>query len=755
MSPASQSPLAKRPKHGNPDRQIKGCGPRFTPHRATPHYAKVSKKAAEYLMSEIAFLLNGEVTRVADAAPTRTLLDWLREDRALTGTKEGCNEGDCGACSVIVTDKSGSRSMNACILFLPQLHGCAVRTVEGISGPKGELHPVQQAMIDHHGSQCGFCTPGFITAMATAHKNGRTDHNDQLAGNLCRCTGYAPIIRAAEAAEGKPVPAWLEEDLSRLSGITETRDDWARPETTVELAKWYLDHPNGTLIGGATDVGLWVTKNLKDLGPVAFLNNIDDMSDIRITDDLVRIGAAATIADVMEAITPIYPDFAELLRRYGSAQVRNAATIGGNIANASPIGDTPPALIALGATLHLRRGVERRDVLLENYFIDYGKQDRVPGEFIEAVSFPRSADRLKCYKLSKRFDQDISAVCGCFNVRVIHGVVTSARIAFGGMASIPKRARAVETSLIGKSWDANAADRSWDAFKRDFTPLSDMRASAEYRLEAARGMLMRYLLEDLGADTRVLDVSPPVIVERSAADAARAKPATKTDDPELSAVAAAAALAASAAAEEVAAKATPADAPVSRADTKSENTAAATDASKADPVEAAESAEKTETAEEGSKAAAPASDTPEPSSDDAKGTDASPSDASDAASETGGDKSDTAEKSAAKSADVSKSEVASNGDDTSDPTQKPQTTEVTDAAKDVAKDGTPENSAPQETAVAPDDKTNDAEPAPKADAAATDKAEDPAKPDDAEETPPEQVAIILPPPAKDTPEDKS
>ncbi len=780
-----------------------------------PANAAVSKKAAEYLMSEIAFLLNGEVTRVADAAPTRTLLDWLREERALTGTKEGCNEGDCGACTVIVTDKSGSKSMNACILLLPQLHGRAVRTVEGISGPKGELHPVQQAMIDHHGSQCGFCTPGFITAMATAHKNGRKDHNDQLAGNLCRCTGYAPIIRAAEAVQDQPVPAWMEEDLSRLSGIAEARGDWARPETTVELAKWYLDHPTGTLVGGATDIGLWVTKDLRDLGPVAFLDGIDDLSDIHITDDRVRIGAAATIAAAMEALAPISPDFAELLRRYGSAQVRSAATIGGNIANASPIGDTPPALIALGATLHLRRGVERRDVLLENYFIDYGKQDRVPGEFVEAVSFPRTADRLKCYKLSKRFDQDISAVLGCFNVRVIHGVVTSARIAFGGMAGIPKRARAVETSLIGKAWDENAADRSWDAFERDFAPMSDMRASAEYRLEAARGMLMRYLLEDLGAETRVLDVSPPQMTEpKPDVTASESKDTDqKSSDPELAAVAAAAAAAASAAADEVAAGAPSEDAPVTRADTdgtegpttqtaEAVETAASDtsgqDTAPADPSEAtekstpdsppdqsAEPSDASETAgasntkdaetpsEEASQAAGTASekDTPAATTDETKPAtsgeettppareeDAAPeadikaTDTSEQPAETQGESSSEAQKSEAEATPDTGSDAVEKSTETSE--QVAENAEAAKSPEDAPQDV--ETGAKTDDGEAKRDAVLDEDAANVSDDASADKdvetSPDESKP---EETPPEEVAIILPPPPKDPSEDKS
>jgi xanthine dehydrogenase small subunit len=450
-----------------------------------------------------AFLLNG--TRVVtDEPPTRTLLDWLRERRGLTGTKEGCNEGDCGACTVMVTDEFGARALNACILFLPQLHGKAVRTVEGISGPTGDLHPVQAAMVEHHGSQCGFCTPGFVVSMAVAHLNGDTGHDDALAGNLCRCTGYAPIVRAAQAAADAPVPDWMRE--APVQGEFADHAASARPGTLDELAAWYLANPDAVLVGGATDVGLWVTKQLRDLPKVAFLNGIAELARIEVGAERVTIGAGVTLAQLQAAIAPLHPDFAELIRRFGSAQVRNAATVGGNIANGSPIGDTPPALIALGSTLTLRRGTERRELPLEAFFIDYGKQDRRPGEFVEAVSFPRQPDRLRCYKLSKRFDQDISAVCGCLSVTVENGEVASARLAFGGMAGVPRRAAHAEAALVGQPWREPAVRAAMAALEQDFTPLTDMRATAGYRMAAAKNMLMRAWLEDQGTPARVLEL---------------------------------------------------------------------------------------------------------------------------------------------------------------------------------------------------------------------------------------------------------
>jgi xanthine dehydrogenase small subunit len=464
----------------------------------------------------IAFLLNGTPVRIEGEAPTRTLLDWLREVRGLRGTKEGCNEGDCGACTVMVTDADGARALNACILFLPQLHGKAVRTVEGISGPSGEMHPVQAAMVAHHGSQCGFCTPGFVVSMAVAHLNGATDHDDQLAGNLCRCTGYAPIVRAAEAAAGEAVPEWMKADALSLPQISSggpggeapPAADAFSPRDSDELAEWYLANPDAVLVAGATDVGLWVTKQLRELKPVAFLGGVEDLKGIEVQAGQLHVGACVTISALRDAVAERLPSFGELLRRYASEQVRNAATIGGNIANGSPIGDGPPALIALGATLHLRRGDEMRSMPLEAFFVEYRKQDRRPGEFVAGVSFPEFAPALRCYKISKRFDQDISAVCGCFNVVVEGGVVTSARIAFGGMAGVPKRASLAEAALVGKAWTEAVVEAAAEAMAGDFAPLSDMRASAGYRMLTAQNLLRRYFQDLSGVPVSVLEVTP-------------------------------------------------------------------------------------------------------------------------------------------------------------------------------------------------------------------------------------------------------
>ncbi|KPD10986.1 xanthine dehydrogenase small subunit [Phaeobacter sp. 11ANDIMAR09] len=449
----------------------------------------------------ITFHLNGEEVVLKDLDPSATLLDFLREDRAMTGTKEGCNEGDCGACTVMVTDKAGSKPLNACILFLPQLNGKSIRTVEGAADTDGTLHPVQEAMITHHGSQCGFCTPGFVMSMVTAHKNGATDHDVQLAGNLCRCTGYAPIVRAAEAAAEQPVPQWIRHEP--LPQATETE---MLPRSGDALATLYAAKPEARLVAGATDLGLWVTKGLRDLGEMIFLDGCEDLKQIEISDREIRFGAMVDMNRVRETLAPLHPSYAEMIRRFASQQVRAAATIGGNIANGSPIGDNPPALIALGARLHLRQGDRRRDIALEDFFIDYGKQDRQPGEFVEAVSIPRQPDRLRVYKLSKRFDQDISAVLGAFTITLADGSVTEARVAFGGLAGTPKRATHVEQALLGQPWSEATVAAAAAEISQDFTPMTDMRASAEYRLETARNMLMRYFSDLTGASQSVLEV---------------------------------------------------------------------------------------------------------------------------------------------------------------------------------------------------------------------------------------------------------
>ncbi|WP_133485755.1 xanthine dehydrogenase small subunit [Aliiroseovarius marinus] len=450
----------------------------------------------------ITFLLNGESVTLRDVDPTQSTLNWLRDTRGLTGTKEGCNEGDCGACTVMLRDADGARAVNACILFLGQLDGKSLTTVEALADGDA-LHPVQEALVEEHGSQCGFCTPGIAVSLATAHLNGDRAHDDVLAGNLCRCTGYAPIVRAAERAAEAPVP----DAFAAAHALPDTDDTPMRPKTADALAQALMEHPHATLVAGATDVGLWSTKALRDIRPAIFLNGVADLKQVEFTDTHIHIGAGVSIEALRLLMLDHLPHFAEMLRRFASTQVRNVATIGGNIANGSPIGDGPPPLIALDAVLHLRRGDVRRQVALEDFFIDYGKQDRQPGEFVEAISVPRGPDNLRVYKLSKRFDQDISAVLGAFNIAVEDRKVATARIAFGGMAGTPKRATHVEDALIGQPWDLASVEAAAQAFAKDYTPMTDMRASADYRLRACQNMLIRCFHEGTGAKTSVLEVT--------------------------------------------------------------------------------------------------------------------------------------------------------------------------------------------------------------------------------------------------------
>ncbi len=443
---------------------------------------------------EFVFRLNGEV-QSASAAPTVTLLDWLRETRGLTGTKEGCNEGDCGACTVMIRDEAGARAVNACLLMLPQIAGKSVTTVEGLGDPAGELHPVQEAMVAHHGAQCGFCTPGIVMALATGHANGRTDHEVVLAGNLCRCTGYAPILRAAKAAEGVAADlAELPEPLAAPRAAPRADLAPLLPESADALADLYAAEPEATLIAGGTDVGLWVTKELRDLPRPIFLHRCADLREITQQGETLRLGAMVTVEALRNHVKDSHPALHAMLTRFASDQIRQMATVGGNIANGSPIGDLPPALIALGATLHLRHGAARREMPLEDFFIDYREQDRRKGEFVEAVTLPANAPDLACEKLSKRRDQDISAVMAAFNITEAKGKITAARLAFGGMAGTPKRAAGAEAALIGQPWSETTIRRAMIALEGDFTPLSDMRASAAYRMQGAQNLLLRHFV---------------------------------------------------------------------------------------------------------------------------------------------------------------------------------------------------------------------------------------------------------------------
>ena len=466
------------------------------------------------MANTLRFILDGKLIELDRVEPTRTVLQYLREDLLRVGSKEGCAEGDCGACTVVIAELAGEaleyRAVNACIQFLPTLDGKALFTVESLKASDGSLHPVQQSMVDYHGSQCGFCTPGFIMSMFALYKNNpaptRADIDDALSGNLCRCTGYRPIIDACIHMYDYPVPqdsdAQLVEQLrglQRQQGMSLQLEQarYYAPTTVDELASLYQQNPNARILAGGTDVGLWVTKQLRELPLLIYLGNVAQLKQISRQDSAIEIGAAVTLNDAFAEIAGQYPEFIEMFRRFASVPVRNAGTLVGNVANGSPIGDSMPALMVLNTRVKLRQGATLRDMALADLYLDYMKNALQAGEFIEAIEIPAREEGiiLRCYKLCKRYDQDISAICAAFALQLDAGKVTDIRIAMGGMAAIPKRAALAEASLRGKTWDEAAVSVAMQQLEQDFTPLSDMRASASYRARAAGNLLYRFFLE--------------------------------------------------------------------------------------------------------------------------------------------------------------------------------------------------------------------------------------------------------------------
>jgi xanthine dehydrogenase small subunit len=478
----------------------------------------------------IRFLLGHARRELRDVDPNLTVLNYLREMERLTGTKESCAEGDCGACTVVLGELDGDRlryrAVNACILFVPQLDGRQLITVEHLRQPDGSLHPVQQAMVACHGSQCGFCTPGFVMSLFalyhTERAPGRQRILDALAGNLCRCTGYRPIVDAArrmyELGESDQFDAREAETAAQLRA--QERGEWlayahrARryfaPRRVEDLAALCEHFPDACVLAGGTDVGLWVTKQHRDLDTLIYVGAVEELRRLAATATHLEIGAAVTYSDAMAALGARWPDFGELIRRLGSVQIRNSGTIGGNIANGSPIGDSMPALIALGAEVVLRKGTAQRTLPLEDFFVDYRKTALARGEFLELIRVPapRPEQQFRCYKIAKRFDQDISALLGAFRIELDTGRVAEIRIAYGGMAAIPKRARACEQALLGQPWTKATVARGQEALARELAPISDMRASAGYRLLAAQNLLTKLHVETSATtvSTRVLEL---------------------------------------------------------------------------------------------------------------------------------------------------------------------------------------------------------------------------------------------------------
>ncbi len=466
---------------------------------------------------EVCFLLNGQLVCEPALSRTMTVLEYLREVRGRTGTKEGCAEGDCGACTVVEGTLTGDhsriqyRAINSCIRFMATMDGHELVTVEDLQAADGALHPVQQAMVDHHGSQCGFCTPGFVMSLFALYLEGRPVTRERvvhtLTGNLCRCTGYRPIIDAGMAMHTYPRPAaWssaaAQDEARRQALLALVRQQPLRlpgfyaPRTVEQLATELAAQPQSLVLGGGTDVGLWVTKQLRDLPPIVYVGAVAQLQHIEASAPGLRIGAAVSLTDAWAALVAQCPALREVADRFASPPVRNSGTLCGNLANGSPIGDALPTLIALGADIELRCGGRTRWLALEKFYLGYQKKDLAPGEFVVSVRVPRPAAgaRVAVFKLSKRIDQDISAVCLACAVSVEGGRIVAARVALGGMAAVAARAPAAEQALLGAPWSRQTFDAAALSLSQDFKPLSDMRASSDYRLTGAANLLRRFFL---------------------------------------------------------------------------------------------------------------------------------------------------------------------------------------------------------------------------------------------------------------------
>jgi xanthine dehydrogenase small subunit len=481
----------------------------------------------------IRFFHRGAVVEVDPPATTRTVLDWLREDAHCTGTKEGCNEGDCGACTVVVAELAPAgaaaadvvgrlrlRSANACIQFLPTLDGKALFTVEDLRSAGGEAHPVQRAMVDCHASQCGFCTPGFVMSLWATYQHhvargtrpSRQAIADELSGNLCRCTGYRPIVDAGERMfelpaaplEATPVVAALEgmRALPALHCVAANRAELIAPRTLDDFAAARLSHPDARILAGSTDIGLWVNKMFRDLPVLLYVGAVDALKTVDARDGVLSIGAGASLEDAWRALVARWPSCTDMWLRFAGVPLRHTGTMGGNVANGSPIGDSAPVLMALDARLVLRRGDALRRVALADFYTGYMQSVLAPGEFVQAIEVPLERPRasVRAYKISKRFDCDISAVCAGLAIeRDATDRVVAARLAFGGMAATVRRASGAEAALVGARWDEAALTNAQRALAGDFTPLSDMRASAAYRTQVAQNLLRRFWLETRAA----------------------------------------------------------------------------------------------------------------------------------------------------------------------------------------------------------------------------------------------------------------
>jgi len=463
----------------------------------------------------IKFVHKNEIVEVKNPNPNETLLNYIRTKLKKTGTKEGCAEGGCGACTIVLgelkNNKINYNAINSCIMFLPTLQGKQLILVEDLISKNGSLHPVQEAMVNYHGSQCGFCTPGFVMSLFSMFKNHiRFKDNiikDTIAGNLCRCTGYKPIIKAAKSLNSKnKIDHFFQNQQSTISLLKKITNEsiviysknkkYFAPIYVKELKKILKKNINSHLLSGGTDLSLIVTKERKDINSLIYMNSINELNYIKNDNKYIEVGAATPLTTLESYIEKYYPDFTAILKRYGSVQIRNVATVAGNIATASPIGDTIPLLLSLDAKIVIKGIKKKKIISLNDFFIGYRKTKLKKGQFIDSIKIPLFPKNIfKAYKVSKRFDDDISSVCASFNLEIINKKIKSIRIAYGGMASIPKRAKYCENVLLNCSITEPIINKAKESLEKDFKPISDMRASRKYRMQVAKNLLHKCFLE--------------------------------------------------------------------------------------------------------------------------------------------------------------------------------------------------------------------------------------------------------------------
>ena len=463
----------------------------------------------------IQFVYNNQICNIKNPDPNKTILEYIRNDLKKNGTKEGCAEGGCGACTIVLGELKNSkiiyRSINSCISFLPTINGKHLILVENLISKNNDLHPIQKAMVKFHGSQCGFCTPGFIMSLFAMYKNFKKFDKEiieeTLSGNLCRCTGYSPIVDAAKSLNNKKDNDHFKKDqkniiklLKKINNqeieISYKNKKYFSPKSLISLKKIIKKNPNSHFLSGGTDLSLEVTKLRGEIKNMISLNSVKELKFIKKNKNFIEVGAGVSLYDFQNVIKSYYLDFYNILKRYGSVQIRNVGTISGNIATASPIGDTLPLLLSLDAIVKIQTKNFLKSIPLNEFFISYRKTKLKKGDFVYSITIPiYKKNYFKAYKISKRFDDDISTVCASFNLSIKDNKIVKARVAYGGMSETPKRAISIEKKLNNSIFSEEIFLKAQNMIKNDFSPIDDMRASKDYRFEIAKNLLMKFFYE--------------------------------------------------------------------------------------------------------------------------------------------------------------------------------------------------------------------------------------------------------------------